>query len=147
MSVAAGIGADVPACVLSQTCVGTGVGERLEPVDLGLAGRPVLVVNPQVPCPTAPIFKAWDGVDRGPLDVSLWRDARNDLAPPAMALVPQIEAVLAALHRQTGVTFSRMSGSGATCFALFETDSDRDAAAQSIASGQPDWWTLASRLR
>lgn len=147
MGVAASIGADVPACVLSDTCFGTGVGEQLEPVDLPLTGTPVLLVNPQIACPTGPIFKGWDGVDRGPLVVDRWREGRNDLAPPALALVPEIGAVLSALEGQSGVTLARMSGSGATCFALFESDAARDAAARSISAERPGWWTLASRLR
>lgn len=147
MGVAAAIGADVPACILSQTCFGSGVGEQLEPVSLDLTGTPLLLVNPLAPCPTGPVFKGWDGIDRGPLDVADWRRARNDLEPPALALVPEIGGVLGALERQAGVTLTRMSGSGATCFALFATDAARDAAARSVSDAHPDWWTLASRLR
>lgn len=147
MSVAAGIGADVPACVISQTCFGSGVGEQLEPVDLTLTGTALLLVNPMLPCPTGPVFKGWDGVDRGPLDLANWRSARNDLAAPAHCLVPDIGEVLETLARQDGVTLSRMSGSGATCFALFRTESARDAADQAIRCERPDWWTLATRLR
>lgn len=145
--VAAGIGADVPACVLSQTCFGSGVGEQLEAVELGLNGTPLLLVNPLQACPTGPVFKGWDGADRGQLDVFDWRNARNDLAQPARALVPEIGAVLEALARQDGVTVSRMSGSGATCFALFDTEAGRNTAANAIRSERPDWWTLATRLR
>lgn len=147
MRVAAGIGADVPACVQSQTCFGSGVGEHLEPVHLDLARTPVLLVNPLQACPTGPVFKGWDGIDRGPLDVTSWRQARNDLAPPALALVPEIGDVLTVLERQNGVTLSRMSGSGASCFALFDTEAARDAAAHCIRGEHPQWWTLATRLR
>lgn len=147
MSVAAGIGADVPACVMSQTCFGSGVGEQLEPVELNLAGTPLLLVNPMKPCPTGPVFKGWDGVDRGPLQIDQWQGARNDLAAPALSLVPDIGEVLETLARQDGVTLSRMSGSGATCFALFQTEASRDAADQAIRCERPDWWTLATRLR
>jgi 4-diphosphocytidyl-2-C-methyl-D-erythritol kinase len=147
MSVAAGIGADVPACVISQTCFGSGVGELLEPVVLNLADTPLLLVNPMLPCPTGPVFKGWDGVDRGALDVTDWRSARNDLAAPALSLVPAIGEVLETLTRQNGVILSRMSGSGATCFALFQTEAARDAASQAIRCERPDWWTLATLLR
>jgi len=147
MGVAAGLGADVPACVLSQTCFGSGVGEQLTPVDLQLAGMPLLLVNPRKACPTGPVFKAWDGVDRGPLEAQNWRQGRNDLAAPARALVPDIGHVLDALGGQPGVTLSRMSGSGATCFALFETDTARDAAATALGRTHPDWWLRATRLR
>lgn len=145
--VAADLGADVPACVASQTVHGEGVGEKLTPIDgSALAGLPVLLVNPRVACPTGPVFFAWDGIDRGALDVANWADARNDLEMPAVALHPQIAEVLAALQA-TGPRLARMSGSGATCFALFETSNARDAAARSIAASRPGWWTLAGALR
>lgn len=146
MDVAAHIGADVPACVLSRTCFGSALGDQLTPVDLSVAGTPVLLVNPRLPCPTGPVFKAWDGVDRGPLTIADWQGARNDLQPPAIALVPQIAEVLDALNDQTGVALVRMSGSGATCFALFDQAVDRDLAAAAIRRARPDWWVLPTAL-
>ncbi|MBN8819917.1 MAG: 4-(cytidine 5'-diphospho)-2-C-methyl-D-erythritol kinase [Sphingomonas sp.] len=145
-AIAAGLGADVPACLGSQTVFGTGVGERLETVDLDLAGTPVLLVNPLVPCPTGPVFKGWDEIDRGPLDPADWRRGRNDLAASAMALVPEIDEVLAVLRAQLPQV-ARMSGSGATCFALFGSEAERDAAAARIEDDHPDWWGMASTLR
>ena len=148
MDVAAGIGADVPACVLSQSCVGTRLGDQLEQIDgRALTGLPLLLVNPMLPCPTGPVFTAWDGIDRGALDASGWMTARNDLQPPALALVPEIGAVLELLDRQPGNRLTRMSGSGATCFAIFETLAARDEAAAAITRERPGWWTLATRLR
>ena len=88
------------------------------------------------------MFAAWNGLDRGPLDG--WRDGRNDLEAAAILLVPQIEAVLAWLGLQSGATFTRMSGSGATCFALFDGEPSRDAAAEAVPR---EWWHLASFLR
>lgn len=146
MQVAPQLGADVPACVLSQTCFGSGLGDRLEPVDLDVAGTPALLVNPLVPCPTGPVFQAWDEIDQGPLRVSDWQNARNDLQPPAVALVPQITEVLDALNDQAHVTIARMSGSGATCFALFAKAEDRDQAASSVRTARPDWWVLPTAL-
>lgn len=145
-ALARALGADVPACLGSQTVFGMGVGERLEAIDLDLAGVPILLVNPLVSCPTGPVFKGWDGQDRGPLDPHDWRRGRNDLAAPAIALVPDIEDVLAVLRAQLP-SLARMSGSGATCFALFGNDGERDAAAQRIAADHPDWWVLATALR
>ena len=145
--IAGALGADVPACLGSQTVFGSGVGERLQTVDIDLAGVPALLVNPDVPCPTGPVFRAWDGEDRGPLDPAGWRQGRNDLEAPARALVPAIDAVLAALGPLKGVALSRMSGSGATCFALFDDVVQRDAAAEAIRSAHPQWWTMASELR
>ena len=98
---------------------GEGAGDRLSPIDLSeVSGTPVLLVNPRVSLSTAEVFARWDGVDRGPLGD--WREGRNDLEAPAIGLVPQIATVLAWLRVQPGATFARMSGSGATCFALFD---------------------------
>jgi 4-diphosphocytidyl-2-C-methyl-D-erythritol kinase len=145
--IAAQLGADVPACIASQTCFGTGVGEVLVPVGgAGLAGAAVLLVNPLVACPTGPVFKAWDGIDRGALDPGGWMQGRNDLEAPAIGLHPEIAAVLAAL-RETGPRCARMSGSGATCFALFDHADQRDAAARQLAARQPRWWQMCGRFR
>lgn len=140
---AASLGADVPACLLSRTARGEGRGDRLEPVEIpGLAGTPVLLVNPNLPLSTAAVFQAWDGIDRGPLGD--WREGRNDLEAPAITLVPEIRAVLDALE---GASIARMSGSGATCFGLFENAPERDRKAAAITSAHPDWWTMKSCLR
>jgi 4-diphosphocytidyl-2-C-methyl-D-erythritol kinase len=149
-SIAAGLGADVPACLLSRAVRGEGVGERLERIDeAGLKGMPLLLVNPGVPLATGPVFKAWDGVDRGALETGnplvAARDGRNDLEPPARGLVPVIAEIVALLAAQPGVLLARMSGSGATCFALFESDVARDAAY--AAAERPGWWRLATKLR
>lgn len=141
--VAPTLGSDVPACLLSLPMRGDGAGDRLSPIDLShISGTPVLLVNPRIPLSTAAVFAAWDGADRGPLGD--WREGRNDLETPARALVPQVGDVLSWLSQQPGVTFVRMSGSGATCFALFENEASRDAAAETV---QPQWWRLATFLR
>ncbi len=142
-AVAPMLGSDVPACLLSLPMRGEGAGDILTPIDLsGISGTPVLLVNPRVPLSTAEVFANWDGIDRGPLGD--WRDGRNDLETPAIALVPQIEAVLAWLKTRPGVTFARMSGSGATCFGLFGSDQARDAAELAVPR---EWWRLATFLR
>lgn len=148
MTLAIGLGADVPACLASQTVRGEGVGEVLAAVDeAGLSGCPILLVNPGVPCPTGPVFKAWDGVDRGPLgadmSIAALAGARNDLQGPAMGLVPEIAALLHSLSAQPGARLVRMSGSGATCFAVFDSEDTRDAASLAFSR----YWTLATRLR
>ena len=141
--VAGALGSDVPACLLSVPQRGDGAGDQLTPVDAGeLAGTPVLLVNPRVALPTARVFAAWDGIDRGPL--GSWREGRNDLERPAIELVPQIETVLAWLGSRPGATFTRMSGSGATCFALFENERSRDEARDLVPR---EWWRLATYLR
>ncbi|MEO5937593.1 MAG: 4-(cytidine 5'-diphospho)-2-C-methyl-D-erythritol kinase [Sphingomonas sp.] len=146
---AASIGSDVPACLLGRTAFGTGRGERLTPID-GLTGMPVLLVNPGVAVSTAEVFKAWDGVDRGQLGtgdpLSVAFAGRNDLQPAAITIAPTIADVLSLLVAQSRVTLVRMSGSGATCFALFEDELARSAARRAIAAAQPDWWYLESTL-
>lgn len=142
-AVAPSIGADVPACLLSMTSRGQGAGDELQLVDdPALHGAPVLLVNPRVQLSTREIFARWDGVDRGPLED--WRDGRNDLEAAAVELVPQVAAVLAWLSAQEGAEFVRMSGSGATCFALFQADEQRDRAEQAVPR---EWWHLATQLR
>ncbi|MCJ2178015.1 4-(cytidine 5'-diphospho)-2-C-methyl-D-erythritol kinase [Novosphingobium album (ex Hu et al. 2023)] len=148
---AATLGADVPACVLSRPCVGTGTGTDLaEVAENDLAGCPVLLVNPRQPVPTGPVFKAWDQIDRGPMPTGTLREialqGRNDLEAPAVAICPVIADVLAAL-RETGPFLARMSGSGATCFALYDSEAGLEAAADKIAEVQPDWWQMSGKLR
>lgn len=146
------LGADIAACVASATCLGVGVGAELSPVpELALMGTPVLLVNPREAVATGPIFAAWDGVDRGPLftgadlRAQLFA-ARNDLQRPAIAGCPAITDVLTALG-ELRPWLARMSGSGATCFALFDAAGERDVAAQQLAASHPQWWQMAGVLR
>lgn len=140
--IAPDLGSDVPACLLSLTARGTGAGDALQLVEAGVADTPVLLVNPRLPLSTAAVFARWDGVDRGGLGD--WREGRNDLEAPARTLVPEIGAVLDWFGAREGVQLARMSGSGATCFALFDSESARDEAA---ADCPARWWHLASFLR
>lgn len=136
------LGSDVPACLLSMTARGEGAGDTLTLVDAGVAGKPILLVNPRLPLSTAAVFAGWDGVDRGALGA--WQEGRNDLEAPARLLVPEIGRVLDWLDACKGAELTRMSGSGATCFALFDSEVSRDAAAAACPS---EWWHLASFLR
>jgi 4-diphosphocytidyl-2-C-methyl-D-erythritol kinase len=152
MDIAIRLGADVPACVASVLVRGDGRGDELRAVEApGLSGMPLLLVNPRAPLSTGPVFRAWDGIDRGalpdgdPLTVAL--AGRNDLELPALGLCPAIGDVLGLLNAQSGVVLARMSGSGATCFALFDNEAVQDKAANYIAKAQPDWWLLATALR
>jgi 4-diphosphocytidyl-2-C-methyl-D-erythritol kinase len=144
------LGADVPACVESVACIGRGIGTELEPVENDWAGLAVLLINPRVAMPTGPVFAAWDGVDRGPLATGpvsrIARSGRNDLEGPAVALQPVIASVLEGLN-DTDPVHSGMSGSGATCYALYQTAEHRDRAARIFASEDPDWWQMTGRLR
>lgn len=146
------LGADVAACVASETCLGVGTGNELSPApELALSGTPVLLVNPRQPVATGPVFAAWDGVDRGPLftgadlRAQLFA-ARNDLQRPAIAQCPAVADVLTELG---GLRpwLARMSGSGATCFALFDAPAERDAAVRHLKDRRPGWWQMAGALR
>ncbi|MDT0575294.1 4-(cytidine 5'-diphospho)-2-C-methyl-D-erythritol kinase [Croceicoccus sp. F390] len=147
---AARLGADVPACVESRTCIGRGNGAELEPAPDDLAGTHVLLVNPRAALSTAEVFAAWEPHDAGGLTKGDARHiathGRNDLQDAAVRLCPAIDDVLARL-RQTGAWLVRMSGSGATCFALFDdAEACRDAA-KHLRACEPQWWQMAGRLR
>lgn len=143
------LGSDVPACLYTRTAIGRGRGERLEPIT-GASGTPVLLVNPGVAVSTAQVFGGWDGVDRGALEVGdlldVARAGRNDLEVPALAVAPVIGEVLELLSAQPGVALARMSGSGATCFALFDDVDARDAAADAVNAAHSGWWCLKTVL-
>lgn len=138
------LGADVPACVVSQSMRGEGVGEALSPV-APVTGTSVLLVNPGIPLSTGAVFDAWDGIDRGTLGG--WREGRNDLEAPACKLVPEIAELVAFLTRCHDVTLARMSGSGATCFALFASEAARGRAVTEVRTAFPSYWTMESVLR
>jgi len=150
--IVAPLGADVAACVASATCLGVGVGEELTPLpELRLGGTPVLLVNPRQPVATGPVFAAWDGIDRGalygdPAGRAKLLAARNDLQRPAIAQCPAIADVLLELGALSP-WLARMSGSGATCFALFDALAERDAASVRLAESHPHWWQMAGTLR
>lgn len=142
------LGADVPACLASCTQFGDGVGDQLVTANISqLEGAPLLLVNPLVPLSTAAVFARWDGVDRGGLVSHDPLNGRNDLTAAAVSLVPAIATILDRLESMPYVRLARMSGSGATCFALFETIAARDAAAAEIRAELPQTWYLASTLR
>ncbi|NJR78314.1 4-(cytidine 5'-diphospho)-2-C-methyl-D-erythritol kinase [Sphingomonas corticis] len=148
-AVAAALGADVPACLLGRATFGSGRGDALVPVP-GLGDMPALLVNPGVAVSTAAVFARWDGTDRGPVAAgeTLARAlaGRNDLQSPAAAIAPVIAEVVALLAAQPGATLARMSGSGATCFALFADAAARDAADAAVACARPGWWRLATTI-
>lgn len=145
------LGADVPACVISQTCRGEGIGQDLEQMGNGaLEGHITLLVNPLVPISTASIFQDWDGVDRGPLQgnnpMNIALSGRNDLQGPAERLAPIVGNILTKLH-QTDAIIARMSGSGATCFAIYQTKAQAATARKNICTAFPDAWTMIGGLK
>lgn len=146
------LGADVPVCLLSATARMRGIGEKLDFIG-PLPDMHILLVNPRVAVPTPAVFKALASRVNPPMaePLPIWPDARsladwlksqrNDLEQPATAIAPVVGDVLAGLAAQPGALIARMSGSGATCFALFETAAAAKAAAVTIAAAQPKWWS------
>ena len=151
------IGADVPMCVLSDPARIRGIGEQIEPVP-DLHPYPVVLVNPRVEVSTPAVFSRLEHKDNAGLDP--WPDSfedrdvaldwiaaqRNDLQDAAILDCPAIADVLAALERTATCRLARMSGSGATCFGVFERMHAATAAAEAISAAYPDWWVRAGRL-
>ncbi|MEI9428515.1 4-(cytidine 5'-diphospho)-2-C-methyl-D-erythritol kinase [Mesorhizobium sp. Cs1299R1N3] len=148
------LGADVPMCLAAKPLVARGIGEELSMVpDFSALG--LVLVNPGTPVSTAEIFAALSRRDNEPLpplprsiefhSLRNWLEiTRNDLEPAALAMRPAIGRALSWLDK-AGSGFSRMSGSGATCFGLFETGNVAKRAAAEIRSRQPDWFVAATR--
>lgn len=165
LEVALQTGADVPVCLASRACDMTGVGETLLP--LSLPKIPCVMVNPRVPVATKDVFKEL-GLRNGELlvgatdvmqatawpedgaSVEDWVEVLaanfNDLEAPAMRIQPVIGDVLSALSATNGAWLARMSGSGATCFAIFENTADAQRASQKIQRDHPRWWVHAGIL-
>ncbi|KAA3450686.1 4-(cytidine 5'-diphospho)-2-C-methyl-D-erythritol kinase [Mesorhizobium sp. SARCC-RB16n] len=148
------LGADVPMCLAAKPLVARGIGEELSMVpDFSALG--LVLVNPGTPVLSAEIFASLSRRDNEPLpplprsiefhSLRNWLEVtRNDLEPAALAMRPAIGRALSWLDK-AGSGFSRMSGSGATCFGLFETGNVAKRAAAEIRSRQPDWFVAATR--
>jgi 4-diphosphocytidyl-2-C-methyl-D-erythritol kinase len=158
-------GADVPVCLGSRACVMTGVGEALLPLSLPI--MPCVMVNPRVPVATKDVFAAL-GLRNGELRVGAsdvlrapaWPEpgasvedwvemlaaSSNDLEAPAERVQPVIAEVISALSATNGAWLARMSGSGATCFAIYENTAEAQRAAQKLQLDHPGWWVHAGVL-
>jgi 4-diphosphocytidyl-2-C-methyl-D-erythritol kinase len=158
-SAARAIGADAPACVASRPLMMSGIGEEIAP----LAAWPdldIVLANPGRPLATAAVFAAF--AEQGgafseahppppaTLDaaeaLAYLAEARNDLEAPASALEPRVEETLALLRAQEGTLLARLSGSGATCWAAFESAEAARRAAEAMRRAQPEWWIEATRV-
>ena len=152
-------GADVPVCLDPRARIMRGIGEVLsEP--LALPQLPAVLVNPGVALPTKAVFAEWKpaATPAAALDLAIAKPTSharllqllaaqsNDLEGPAIALAPVIAEVLAALRAQPGCLLARMSGSGATCFALFSSADQAVAAEKLLPRQQPAWWVKATTL-
>jgi 4-diphosphocytidyl-2-C-methyl-D-erythritol kinase len=152
-------GADVPVCLEARPRIMRGIGEKLaQPLDLPVLAT--VLVNPGVALATKDVFSRLGlspGDTRGHETATMvpteraalfafLADHPNDLEPAAMSLTPIIADVLTQLRALPACRFSRMSGSGATCFALFDSARAATAAARALKAAHPDWWVEATEL-
>lgn len=148
------LGADVPMCLASRSLLARGIGEEIEYAD-GLPQLFMVLVNPSVEVSTPTIFRELKVRTNPPLPalsgnlsfmglIEWLRGTRNDLESPAIIAAPAINTALSALRNQNSA-LARMSGSGATCFGLFGTETEANKAANAIASAQPSWFVKATK--
>jgi 4-diphosphocytidyl-2-C-methyl-D-erythritol kinase len=151
------LGADVPICRHGRAALVGGIGEVMAPVP-PLPPTWLVLVNPGVAVSTGAVFQRRAGPDSPPLspwptapaDAAALADAlaatRNDLEPSATALAPDIATALTALAATTGCRLRRMSGSGATCFGVYDDEETARTAAERIVTSAPTWWVRAAPL-
>lgn len=158
--IAADLGADVPACVNTQPKLVEGIGERIWGLS-HFAGVPILLANPRENLSTAAVFAHYARSNKGfspKIDLSLYqnldqpnlleiiRETQNDLEATAAELCPDIGVMIDELARLPGALSARMSGSGATCFAIFEQMDEAKTAANLLRTRHPGWWVEVSEL-
>lgn len=154
------LGADGLMCLATRTAIAEGEGEQLSAAPL-MPTLPAVLINPGLACPTGEVYRAYDegpgdfAADRPTMpeafssvaSVAVFLDRqRNDLEAPAIRLAPGISKALGAVQRCKGVLLSRMSGSGATVFGLFETQAEAEVAALNLQAEHPGWWVQSCRL-
>ncbi|MHA7899041.1 MAG: 4-(cytidine 5'-diphospho)-2-C-methyl-D-erythritol kinase [Henriciella sp.] len=155
------LGGDVLACLTNLPGFMSGEGEAYDPV-LSIPKLPAILINPGIACPTGPVFTAYDegAPDRVPehpplpdnrtalraFQIWLGENTENSLQSSAMSMHPEITKTLADLQALSGIRLARMSGSGATCFGLFDTLDAAEAGADLLSRRNPDWWVRATLL-
>lgn len=156
-SMALSLGADVPVCLQSQNIRMRGIGERFEPFDFD-SPLHLLLVNPGVSVSTAEIFqkrsarKAPFSQDRALPEkvknlsqiVEILSESANDLEQEACLAAPEIKTVLTALKSNENCLLARMSGSGATCFGLYEKRAEAEAIGHALQQAHPQWWVQSA---
>ncbi|MGB0720540.1 MAG: 4-(cytidine 5'-diphospho)-2-C-methyl-D-erythritol kinase [Bdellovibrionales bacterium] len=144
------LGADVPVCFSCETARIRGIGDILDPVP-DIPETPFVLIYPGAPCPTADVFMRFGGAfstavtlpdDWDHMHGFLQRQ-RNDLRDAALEIVPDIRNALNMLETASGCSLARLSGSGSSCFGLFDTEDHAHEAAKDIAAENPDWWVKA----
>ncbi len=148
------LGADIPVCMSGTPARMQGVGEDITPLpDLPDFG--IVLINRLRPVPTAAVFSGLNRTVNTPLPplptqfdtpsdlFGFLRNARNDLEPAALAVDPRIQSILDVLTSMPDCALARMSGSGGTCFGLFEDRDRAETAASAVRRHHPDWWISA----
>jgi 4-diphosphocytidyl-2-C-methyl-D-erythritol kinase len=156
LSLATRLGADVPVCLGSTAARMQGIGDVLTSIS-SPAGFPLLLINPRRAIPTPDVFRALgtiSGARTSGLDGATRQGFRdhlqssvNDLEPAAMQIEPVIGKVLDALRAEPGCVFARMSGSGPTCFGIFDGPGSRDSAVSRLELANPGWWVVGTDIR
>jgi 4-diphosphocytidyl-2-C-methyl-D-erythritol kinase len=147
------LGADIPVCMTTGLTLMEGAGEDVTQ----LSAAPnwgVVLVNPNVGVSTPAVFNALNSKRNLPMqdvaencvDIAWLGDQRNDLEPPAMAMVPEVGAVVDAISAAPHCQMARMSGSGATCFGVFADIKHANAAAERLQRAHPDWWVVSTKI-
>ena len=147
------LGADIPVCLTTGLTLMEGAGEDVTQ----LSAAPnwgLVLVNPNVGVSTPAVFKALNSKHNPPMqnvaencvDITWLGDQRNDLEPPAIAMVPEVVAVVDAISATLHCQMARMSGSGATCFGLFANTEHANAAAERLQGAHPNWWVVSTKI-
>jgi 4-diphosphocytidyl-2-C-methyl-D-erythritol kinase len=156
VALASELGSDVPVCFFGHSSWMAGRGDDLAKTFVPML--PAVLINPGVSVATREVFAhlrqrtgigagEWpERFDRASTLLEFLRTTANDLEAPAIGLVPQIGDVLRVLQSARGIQLARMSGSGATCFGLFESEMAANEAARAIASSHRNWWVKAAQL-
>ncbi len=151
------LGADIRVCLMRRAARMRGIGEQVSALP-GLGPLWAVLANPGVSVATPDVFKALENKQNAPMPrripenlkpgklITWIAGQRNDLQAPAMALVPEIAATLDVLTTLPGARLARMSGSGATCFALFHSLAEAQRAAAHLAADHPGWWVAPATL-
>ena len=147
------LGADIPVCMTTGLTLMEGAGEDVTQLSTA-PNWGLILVNPNVGVSTPAVFNALNSKHNPPMqdvagncvDIAWLGDQRNDLEPPAMAMVPEVATVVDAISAAPQCQVARMSGSGATCFGLFADVVHAKAAASYLQKAHPNWWVVATKL-
>lgn len=156
-SIALQLGSDVPACLLGAPGWMTGTGDHVRALHLP-QGAWLVLVNPLQPLLTATVFRNWKGSFTAPVTVppgwentaslAIWAAGQsNALEAPARALMPAIDEILASIAATGHCLLARMSGSGATCFGLYDNETSATKAATQLKASHPHWWVTATAMK